>query len=133
MPSEHTGFRLRLLSPLLGISAGSCVVLSLNTILAPWVALFWTVSCILAFAAFYRGKKEVFSYRFRLITVLGMEEPGDDAAAAREEAGPQDPGTSPPAKTGQRAAGMAVVGRKPPGQGRGVKKTLLCPEIRAFS
>ena len=70
MSSEYTGFRLRLLSPLLGISAGSYVVLSLNTILAPWVALFWTVSCVLAFAAYYRGRKEVFSYRFRLITVL---------------------------------------------------------------
>ncbi len=62
--------RLRLLSPLLGISAGSCVVLSLNTILSPWVAMFWIVSCISSCIAFYQGRQEVFSYRFRLATVL---------------------------------------------------------------
>ena len=67
MPERYT---LRFLSPLLAISAGSCVVLSLNEILAEWVAMFWIISSILAFTAFYRGKNEFFSYNFRLITVL---------------------------------------------------------------
>ena len=63
-------YRLMLLSLLLGISAGSCVVLSLDTILAFWVALFWILACILACAAVYQGRNEVFSYRFRLTTAL---------------------------------------------------------------
>ncbi|MFO8031107.1 MAG: DUF3488 and transglutaminase-like domain-containing protein [Desulfohalobiaceae bacterium] len=62
--------RLRFLSPLLGISAGSCVLLALDTILAPWAALFWIASCVLVCAAVYQGKNQVFSYRFRLITAL---------------------------------------------------------------
>ena len=61
---------LRFLSPLLAISSGSCVVLSLDTIVAGWVALFWVVSAILTFISFYQGKSEVFSYSFRLLTVL---------------------------------------------------------------
>lgn len=67
VPKQPT---LRFLSPLLGISAGSCVVVSLDTILAGWVALFWILSSILSFLAFYKGKNEVFSYNLRLISVL---------------------------------------------------------------
>ncbi len=61
---------LRVLSPLLAIIAGFCVVLSLKSILAEWAALIWLISCILVFIAFYRGRNEVFSYNFKMITAL---------------------------------------------------------------
>ncbi|MFO7729014.1 MAG: DUF3488 and transglutaminase-like domain-containing protein [Desulfonatronovibrio sp.] len=61
---------LRFLSPLLAVSAGSCVLFSLYTILALWVILFWIISAVLSFIAFYKGKTEVFSYNFRLVTVV---------------------------------------------------------------
>ncbi|MFP4107724.1 MAG: transglutaminaseTgpA domain-containing protein [Desulfonatronovibrio sp.] len=65
-----TQVSLRFLSPLLAVSAGSCVVFSLNTILAPWVILFWILSALLSFIAFYKGRSEVFSYNLRLIIVV---------------------------------------------------------------
>jgi protein-glutamine gamma-glutamyltransferase len=61
---------IRFISPLLGISAGSCVVLSLQPILSGWVALFWVLSCVLCLHAFYKGRNEVFSYNFRLVSIL---------------------------------------------------------------
>ncbi len=67
---SRNNFRLRFLSPSVAIGAGSCVVFSLEIMLAEWVALFWIFSCLAVLWATYRRSNEFFSYNFRLISTL---------------------------------------------------------------